>query len=427
MPVPALSEAVQASERVERERMQQDLLVTSATVIALLALIWGLIYLSAGARYTGDASKEAAMAAATTAGGIPLVYAILSFLSLGYYALTGRYHFLRFSQLFLTMIFPALLMLVLGGFVNSSAVVLWSLTSPVGAVLFSGRRQAALWFAGFLVLVAVVGLLDLGLLGMYRVEVNFLSATLITIFFIMNITGPAVVVFLLLSYFTRQRDQSRGLLLMEQAKSERLLLNVLPQPIAKRLKEGDETIAECIESASVLFADMAGFTQLSAELGVEEVVKLLNDLHSGFDVIVARHGLEKIRTMGDGYMLAAGVPIPRSDHAHALADAALEMMAFVRECSIPHAPRVHFRMGMNSGTIMAGVIGRAKFIYDVWGDPVNVASRMESHGVPDHIQISERTYDLIRDDFVCEPRGSIVIKGKGAMRTWFLLGRRPTS
>jgi len=390
--------------------MQQDLLVTSATVIALLALVWGLIYL----RF------EAAVA-----GSIPLIYAVLSFLSLSYYALTGRYHFLRFSQLFLTLVFPALLMMVLGGFVNSSAVILWSLTSPVGAVLFSGRKQAAVWFAGFLALVIGVGLLDPALLNVGAVEFVTLSPNLITTFFILNIIGPAVVVFLLLTYFTRQRDQSRGLLLVEQAKSERLLLNVLPQPIANRLKEGDETIAECIEIASVLFADMAGFTHLSEELGVEEVVKLLNDLHSGFDVIVARYGLEKIRTIGDGYMLASGVPTPRPDHAHALADAALEMMAFVRECSIPHAPRVHFRMGINSGTIMAGVIGRAKFNYDLWGDPVNVASRMESHGVPDRIQISERTYELIRDDFICEPRGSIVIKGKGTMRTWFLLGRRP--
>ena len=402
-------EAVLLSERVERERLQQDILVTSSTIIALLGLLWGLIYL-----YTG----------AVTAGAIPLTYAALSFISIGYYALTSRYHLFRFSQLLLTLVFPALLMLVMGGFVNSSGVILWSLTSPVGALLFAGRRQAGLWFAGFMVLVIVAGLLDAGILPVILAEQPPLSADLINVFFILNTLGPSVVVFLLLSYFTWQRDRSRQLLVLEQARSERLLLNVLPQTIAQRLKAGEGAIAECIDSASVLFADIAGFTPLSAELGVEAVVDLLNDIHSAFDAIVERHGLEKIRTIGDGYMAASGVPVPRPDHAHALVDAALEMQAFVRDWDSPHAARVHYRIGINSGTIMAGVIGRAKFSYDVWGDPVNVASRMESHGLADCIQVSERTYELIKNDFICQPRGTIEIKGKGQMRTWFVLGRK---
>jgi len=255
-------------------------------------------------------------------------------------------------------------------------------------------------------------------------ETQPLADNLIITFFVLNVIGPAVVVFLLFLFFIRQRDRSRELLLLEQARSEQLVLNVLPQTIARRLKAGEGNIAECIGSASVLFADIAGFTPLSAELGVERVVELLNDIHSGFDAIVARYGLEKIRTIGDGYMVASGVPTPRPDHAHALVDAALDMLAHVRGLSNPEAARVHYRVGINSGTIMAGVIGRAKFSYDVWGDPVNVASRMESHGLADCIQVSERTYELIKDDFVCEPRGTIEIKGKGEMQTWFVLGRK---
>lgn len=408
-PLLAVPEAVRASERAEREKLQQDLLVTSSTVIALLGLLWGLIYLYVGA---------------VTAGTIPLIYAALSFVSIGYYALTGRYHFFRFSQILLTLVFPALLMWVMGGFINSSAVILWSLTSPVGALLFAGRRQAVGWFFGFLALVVVSGLLEAGLLPMTLTEPQALPDNLILTFFVMNTIGPSVVLFLLFIFFVRQRDRSRELLLLEQARSEQLLLNVLPQSIARRLKAGEETIAECIGSASVLFADIAGFTPLSAELGVERVVELLNDIHSGFDAIIARYGLEKIRTIGDGYMVASGVPNPRPDHAHALVDAALEMLVHVRALPDPAAARVHYRIGINSGTIMAGVIGRAKFSYDVWGDPVNVASRMESHGLADCIQVSERTYELIKDDFVCEPRGTIEIKGKGEMRTWFVLGRR---
>ena len=408
-PLLAVPDAVRRSERAEREQQHQDLLIISATVMALLSLLWGLIYL-----YTG----------AVTAGAIPLLYAALSFISIGYYALTGRYHLFRFTQLLVTLLFPAALMLVLGGFVNSSGVILWSLTSPVGAMLFVGRRQATGWFAAFIALVIGTGLIDAGLLPLGVAPAGQPPVDLTTTFFILNVIGPSVVVFLLLINSIRQRDRSRDLLLLERAKSEQLLLNVLPQSIAARLKAGEETIAECYDNASILFADIAGFTPLSAELGVERVVELLNDIHSAFDAIVARHGLEKSRTIGDGYMVVAGVPTPRPDHAHALVDTALEMLAFVRAWPSPHAGRVRHRIGINSGTIMAGVIGRAKFSYDVWGDPVNVASRMESSGLPDCIQVSERTYELIKNDFICHPRGTIEVKGKGEMRTWLVEGRK---
>lgn len=408
-PLLAVPDAVRVSERAEREQLHQELLVTSSTIMALLSLLWGLIYLYIGA---------------VAAGAIPILYAALSFASIGYYALTGRYHFFRFTQLLVTLIFPATLMLVLGGFINSSGVILWSLTSPVGAMLFAGRRQAAGWFAAFTVLVVVAGLIDGGVLPSPLPAATLPTMDLTTTFFIMNVIGPSVVVFLLLAFSTRQRDRSRELLLLEQAKSEQLLLNVLPQSIAARLKAGEARIAECYDDASILFADIVGFTPLSAELGVEVVVDLLNDIHSAFDAIVARYGLEKIRTIGDGYMVVAGVPTPRPDHAHALADVALEMLAFVRNWPSPHAARIRHRIGINSGAIMAGVIGRAKFSYDVWGDPVNVASRMESSGLPDCIQVSERTYALIRDDFICHPRGVVDIKGKGEMPTWLVEERR---
>ncbi len=408
-PLLAVPDAVLLSERAEREQQHQDLLVTSSTIMALLSMLWGLIYLYVGA---------------VAAGAIPLVYAALSFFSIGSYALTGRYHFFRFTQLLVTLLFPTALMLVLGGFVNSSGVILWSLTSPVGAMLFAGRRQATGWFIAFVALVIVAGLIDFGLLPMLWPSAALPAIDLTTVFFIMNMIGPSVVVFLLLIFSTRQRDRSRQLLLLEQAKSEQLILNVLPQSIAARLKAGEATIAECYDEASILFADIEGFTPLSAELGVEVVVELLNDIHSAFDAIVARHGLEKIRTIGDGYMVVSGVPTPRPDHAHGLTDAALEMLQFVREWPSPYAGRIRHRIGINSGAIMAGVIGRAKFSYDVWGDPVNVASRMESSGLANCIQISERTYALIKGDFICHPRGPIAVKGKGEMRTWLVEGRR---
>ena len=401
--------AARLTDRKQREQMQTDLLVTSSTVIALLGLIWGLIYMFFGA---------------VRAGSIPILYAAFSFTSIGYYALTGRYHLFRFSQLLITLIFPALLMLVLGGFVNSSGVILWSLTSPVGALLFNSRRRAIIWFLSFVIVVLLAGLVDAGVFGPLLAEKSVLSSNLIVTFFILNAIGPSVVVFLLLTFFTHQRDQAHELLLAEQTKTDALLHNILPHSIAKQLKDSPRSIAECIESASILFADIAGFTPLSEELGVEGVVDLLNDLHTGFDEIVERHKLEKIRTIGDGYMAAAGVPTPRHDHAQALADAALDMIAFSHELSRKFEFPIRLRIGINSGTVMAGVIGRKKFSYDIWGDPVNVASRMESHGVADSIQIAEHTYELLKRDFVTVPRGTIDIKGKGEMKTWFLIGRR---
>jgi len=404
----ANSPAATADSR-QRERLQQDLLVTSSTVIAMLGMLWGLIYLFIGA---------------VQAGIIPILYSAVSFLSIGYYSLTGRYHLFRFSQLLITLVFPALLMLVLGGFVNSSGVILWSLTSPVGALLFDNRRKAMVWFVAFTAIVIVAGMFDLGVFGPLLRDVGPVPANLIIVFFIMNAIGPSMVVFTLLTYFTHMLDRAHDQLVIEQEKTDALVANILPPNIARRLKDGEQTIADCIDSASILFADIAGFTPLSAELGVERVVELLNDLHSGFDAIMEQRGLEKIRTIGDGYMAASGVPTPRADHAHALADAALDMIAFTHELSARYGFPIRLRIGINSGAVMAGVIGRKKFSYDIWGDPVNVASRMESHGVAGAIQIAERTHVLIRDAFITEPRGTIEIKGKGKMETWFLVGRK---
>lgn len=410
-PLLAVTDIAYATNRSQRERLQTDLLVTSSTIIALLGLLWGLIYVYIGA---------------VQAGSIPIMYAAFSFASIGYYALTGRSQFFRFSQLLLMLIFPTMLMIVLGGFVNSSGVILWSLTSPVGALLFSSRRKAAVWFVGFIAVVIFAGLVDAGIIGLAidSLGPGALSDNIIITFFIMNAAGPSTVVFLLLSYFTYQRDRTHDLLVSEQAKSNQLLINILPQSIARRLMDGQERIADCFKDASILFADIAGFTPLSADLGVEGVVDLLNDLHTGFDEIMERRGLEKIRTIGDGYMAASGVPTPRHDHAQALADAALDMVAYTRDLSARYGFPIQLRVGINSGTIMAGVIGRNKFSYDIWGDAVNVASRMESHGVADGVQISEHTHALLKREFITEPRGIVDIKGKGQMPTWLLIGRR---
>lgn len=210
----------------------------------------------------------------------------------------------------------------------------------------------------------------------------------------------------------------------ERAESERLLLNILPKPIAQRLKEEPGVIAERFDHVSVLFADIVGFTPLSQELSAEAMVEWLNGVYSAFDAFVIDRGVEKIRTIGDNYMVASGVPFPREDHALAITDLALDMIGFIETMQPAGKHKPTFRIGINSGSAVGGVIGTHKFQYDIWGDSVNTAARMESHGQPGRIHISDETHALIKDEFECESHGVIPVKGKGDMQTWFVLGRR---
>lgn len=212
-------------------------------------------------------------------------------------------------------------------------------------------------------------------------------------------------------------------LAQEQAKTEQLLLNILPLKIAQRLKAGEEHIADAFPNVSVLFADMVGFTAMSRTMTASALVEVLGDLFSRFDLITEKHGLEKIKTIGDCYMLAGGVPEPSDDHAHAVIDAALEFCAALEEMRERTGGALRMRIGVHSGPIVAGVIGLRKFTYDLWGDTVNVASRMESTGQPGRIHVSANTAQLLGNDFQLESRGSIEVKSLGMVETFFVNGR----
>jgi adenylate cyclase len=233
------------------------------------------------------------------------------------------------------------------------------------------------------------------------------------------------IVFTLLALFAAQRRNALAALRDEQARAERLLLNILPRSIADRLKAETQTIADQISSASILFADVVEFTPLAERLPPAEMVGVLDHLFSHFDVLAERYELEKIKTIGDCYMVAAGVPAPRPDHARAVALMALDMQTAMRSVDEIRHFGLELRIGINSGPVVAGVIGRKRFLYDLWGDAVNTASRMESHGTSGRIQITRATKELLDDEFVCEPRGTIPVKGKGDMEAWYLAGRRP--
>ena len=226
----------------------------------------------------------------------------------------------------------------------------------------------------------------------------------------------------------RLRDRERAYikkLRVEQERSDQLLLNILPRPIANRLKEGQRQIADYFPDVTVLFCDLVGFTQISERLPPAELVSMLNKIFSLFDLLAEKHGLEKIKTIGDEYMAASGLPMPRKDHAEAVAEMALDMLAVMDRFNAKNGTSIRIRVGIHCGPVTAGVIGTKKFAYDLWGDTVNLASRMESHGTANAIQVTESTYKRLRHRFSFQRRGTIHVKGKGALTTYFLVGRRP--
>lgn len=225
----------------------------------------------------------------------------------------------------------------------------------------------------------------------------------------------------------RLRDQEQAYLKQlqaEQEKSERLLLNILPQAIADQLKQGKNIIADSFAEVTVLFADIVDFTKLSAHISPTELVNLLNQIFSAFDQLALHHGLEKIKTIGDAYMVVGGLPTPRADHAEAIAEMALDMQATIAEINVGREEPFSIRIGINTGPVVAGVIGTHKFTYDLWGDTVNIASRMESQGIIGSIQVAGATYERLRSSYRFEERGEIDVKGKGMMATYLLLGRK---
>jgi class 3 adenylate cyclase len=228
----------------------------------------------------------------------------------------------------------------------------------------------------------------------------------------------------LMEYYIRRDFFQARLLAEEGEKVERLLLNILPQPIAERLKNETITIADSFAEVTIMFADIVGFTPLAARLSATEIVNLLNQIFSAFDQLAERHDLEKIKTIGDAYMVVGGLPTPRANHAEAIAEMALDMQQEIARFNGEINETFSIRIGINTGPVVAGVIGLKRSIYDLWGDAVNIASRMESHGLPNCIQVSQATYELLRDKYVFEERGVIDVKGKGEMFTYLLIGRK---
>jgi adenylate cyclase len=218
-----------------------------------------------------------------------------------------------------------------------------------------------------------------------------------------------------------QRKQAEEALRLQQKQTERLLLNILPKPIAERLQKEQKLIADHFDEVSVLFADLVGFTEFSAHKTPTQLVEILNGIFCEFDRLSESHGLEKIKTIGDAYMVVGGLPTARGDHAQAIALLALEMQSALTQFNLKIGESFQLRIGMHSGSVVAGIIGISKFSYDLWGDTVNVASRMESNGMPGKIQVTGATYERLKEQFIFEERGMIEVKGKGKMLTYWMI------
>jgi adenylate cyclase len=376
-------------------RFRKRLLVGIALFILPIGFLWGCLYWAFG---------EEAVALT------PWAYVTGSIISLAVFARNRNFAFLRTTQFLLILVAPALGMIMLGGLDESSSVILWSLLAPLGAVAFDRPRRAWPWFAAFVFTIV----LSLVLSEVVRPEGANLPDAFVLTFDVLNIVLVSLVAMMLLVTFARGRDTA-------QARVEALLLNVLPEEVAQRLQADPHAIADHFDAASILFADVVDFTPLASGLDAREVVGMLDRLFTSFDDLVDRYEVEKIKTIGDCYMVAAGVPRPRRDHAQALAGLALEMKDCARTC-LPESD-LRLRIGISSGPVVAGVIGRRRFLYDLWGDTVNMASRMESHGASDEIQITRPTWELLRDDFATEPIGLVDVKGKGEVETWRLVAR----
>lgn len=295
--------------------------------------------------------------------------------------------------------------IALGGFAGSGGYLALGILGTMVATLVFDRVRVSIVAGTYAGAAIVLGLYESRLAAGRPAPDARLTNTLAVAVFVITL-GMLVSIFWYLL----------GRLKTERARAEALLLNVLPAVVAAELKEHGRVRPRRFESISVLFADIVGFTPMSGDVSAEQMVDDLNTVFSHFDELADRYRCEKIRTIGDAYMVAAGVPEPTGDHAEALARMALEITDYCR------TTRFQFRIGINSGPVVAGVIGRRKFQYDVWGDTVNVASRMESHGVPGEIQITTATRDLLGASFVGRPRGTIEVKGKGTLETWLLDG-----
>lgn len=400
------------ADATQEDKLHSTLLILACAFMNFAVMLWLAIYWLMGQNYSSN---------------VPLAYQAVSLSSLVYYLKTRNFAAFRFIQLSLFLFAPFVMQWSVGSSVTSSGVTLWALLAPVAAVVVAGWRESIPWFVAYVVLTVVSGFFD------YFLGVGYtggLEMKTIGVFFALNFVTMSSILYFLVRYFVLETekikdklDQQHALLIEEQRKSERLLLNVLPVNIAQRLKDNQGLIADGHADVTVMFADITNFTQLTEQMAPKQMVEMLNKIFSWFDSMTDKHGLEKIKTIGDAYMVVGGLTRNRGDYVKNIADMALEMREFISLHPDLSRHNLGIHMGIATGPAVAGVIGSKRFIYDVWGDAVNIASRLTDDGRQGEILTDKTTYNRLRQQYTFDPPILVDIKGKGEMAIYSLTGK----
>ncbi len=398
----------------EEVRLQKTLLIFATGLISFASVLWLFIYWQLGPRFSST---------------IPFVFQLLLIANLVIFLRSRNFDLFRLTQLSLFLFMPFVAQWSMGNFITSSGVSLWALLAPVGAILIVGPREALAWFIAYLVLTAMSGVFDVYLAD--AAQPYKIPTQISVFFFALNFAAISTIVFLLLRFSASEKrkiqthlEEAHQQLQEEQERSERLLLNILPGPVAERLKNSDQTIADGFADVSVMFVDIVNFTKVAEGLKPQQVFSMLNRIFSSFDELAEKYGLEKIKTIGDAYMVAGGLNDQCSDYSDALVDLALEMRDLLQNDFQVNQMHLEVRIGIGTGPVVAGVVGKKKFIYDLWGDTVNLASRITSEGIPGMVHVDAATYHRLEPRFDFHGPQTLHLKGKGKTVVYQAIGRK---
>jgi adenylate cyclase len=401
----------------EELRLQKSLLVFATGLICFALMLWLLIYWQIGPQFSST---------------LPFAFQVLLVGNLLIYIQTLNFNRFRITQSSIFLFMPFVAQWCIGNFLTASGVSLWALLAPVGAVLFIGVKESVAWFIAYIFLMVLSGTFDYYLADRLLINEHRVPLQSTAFFFALNFVSVSTIVYLLLRYSALEKrkaqnrlEETHHLLQIEQDRSERLLLNILPGPIAERLKNSNQTIADGFADVTVMFADIVGFTKVAEGLTPQQVFTMLNKIFSSFDELAEKYGMEKIKTIGDAYMVAGGLDKAHKDYSAAIADMALEMRDLLHRDFNINQMHLELRIGIGTGPVVAGVVGKKKFIYDLWGDTVNIASRITSEGVPSMVQVDPHTYHRLREHFNFHEPQTIYLKGKGDMVVYRMIGRKP--
>ncbi|MCL4801345.1 MAG: adenylate/guanylate cyclase domain-containing protein [Burkholderiales bacterium] len=400
----------------EELRLKKQLLMFAMALTIAVPIVWVAIYRLFGV---------------TISTTLPILYLFLSLANLGVYLVTRDFSRWRLLQLALFLFFPFVQQLSLGDFITASGYILWGLLAPVGAILLYGARDSIPWFFAFAMLILMAAGFDYQLVGGPTTTAQ-IPQKVSAVFFALNFFAISSMVYALLRNASIERDKSKArleeahrLLQAEQERSERLLLNILPGPVAERLKQENGTIADGFADVTVMFADIVNFTTIAEGMSPNQIFAMLNKVFSSFDGLAEKYGLEKIKTIGDAYMVAGGLDEEDTrNYSEAIAHMALDMRDLLANDLTVNDQRVAIRMGIGTGPVVAGVVGKKKFIYDLWGDTVNLASRITAESVPGMIQVDVTTYRRLRNRFEFDAPQTVYLKGKGDTIVYRLQGRK---